>query len=380
VSIPLSRRRGSTLVRHLGLALLAGAGLYLATTALTPFRNYQLATAAAYLCTTAGLTVLVGLNGQVSLGHGALMAVGAYTVALSQGAFSDHAVAGWWTLWVSLFAGVLTTVAVGAVVGLAAARLRGPYLAGATLAVAVVVPAITTTFDGVFHGDQGLTVAVDPPPAALGFDFPIERWQAWVACGAALFTMVLLANLTHGRFGRSLRAVRDDEVAARLAGINLARTQVAAFVVSAAGAGLGGGLLAFLTQSASPGAFSLNLSLSLLVAIVIGGLGSLWGAVWGALLLVLLPYGANKLTAGMSLSPAVAQRLQGNLPLAVFGLSLIVVVLTAPGGIQGALHRLGRWARGPSRAPDGPEFSTPQPTTEPTGPEPVRHTPEGSGA
>src|SRR6185503_5577289 len=214
-------------------------------------------------------------------------------------------------------------------------------------------------------GDQGLTVAVDPPPESLGFDFPVERWQAWVACGAALVTMVLLANLTHSRFGRSLRAVRDDEVAARLAGINLARTQVAAFVVSAAGAGVGGGLLAFLTQSASPGAFSLSLSLSLLVAIVIGGLGSLWGAVWGALLLVLLPYVANKLTEGLDLSPALAGRLHGNLPLAIFGLSLIVVVLAAPGGIQGALRRLARWSRGSAGTPVGPEFNAPQPPTEP---------------
>lgn len=93
--------------------------------------------------------------------------------------------------------------------------------------------------------------------------------------------MLLLANLVRSRFGRSVRAVRDDEVAARLAGIHVARTQVLAFVVSAGCAGLGGGLLAVLAQSVSPGAFSLTLSLFLLMAIVIGGLGSLAGAVWG---------------------------------------------------------------------------------------------------
>jgi hypothetical protein len=133
-------------------------------------------------------------------------------------------------------------------------------------------------------------------------------------------------------------------VAARLAGIGLARTQVAAFVVSAACAGLGGGLLAFLTQSASPSAFSLTLSLSLLVAIVIGGLGSLTGAAWGAALLVLLPYGTNKITEGLQLSPATAQRLHGNLPLAIFGLALIIVTLAAPGGIQGSVRRVARRA------------------------------------
>ena len=130
----------------------------------------------------------------------------------------------------------------GAVIGLAAARLRGPYLAGVTLAVAVVVPALAVTFDGVFNGEQGLSVPVEPPPLSLGPDFPYERWQAWVALARPpCWSLLLLANLVRSRFGRTFRAVRDDEVAARLAGIHVARTQVLAFVVSAATAGLGGG-------------------------------------------------------------------------------------------------------------------------------------------
>ena len=334
--------RHSTLVRHLALTVLAAVVLLAVTVALDPFRDYQLATAGAYLCAVAGLTVLTGLNGQLSLGHGALMAVGAYTVALVQNRFGSVTP---WTLPLSLAAGVCAAAAAGAVIGVAAARLRGPYLAGLTLVVAVAVPAVATVFGGVFHGDQGLPVYLPPAPAALGPDFPFERWQAWLALAAALLTLLVLANLVGGRFGRTLRAVRDDEVAARLAGVSVPRTQVLAFVVSAACAGLGGGVFAVLAQSVSPGEFALTLSLNLLLAVVVGGLGSLTGAVWGSLLLVLLPYLTDSLTGGLSLPPALAQRLAGNLPLSMFGLLLIVVMIAAPGGIQGLLNRAGRWAR-----------------------------------
>ncbi|GAA2548368.1 branched-chain amino acid ABC transporter permease [Winogradskya consettensis] len=281
-----------------------------------PFRTYQLATVGAYLCVTAGLTVLTGLNGQLSLGHGALMATGAYTLALSVNAG--------WPLTVAFAAALVVTTVIGGVIGLAAARLRGPYLAGLTLAVAVVVPAVASTFDGTFNSDQGLSVALEPPPETV----TVEQWQAWLAWGAALVVLVLLQLLVGGRFGRELKAVRDDETAARLAGVSVARTQVLAFVVSAACAGLGGALFAVLAQSVSPGAFPLSLSLFLVMAIVIGGLGSLAGAAWGAVLLVALPALAHTATEGID-----AQRLEGNLPLALFGVTLIVVMLAAPGGI-----------------------------------------------
>jgi branched-chain amino acid transport system permease protein len=325
---PANRRRRR--VPAVPLVLVAAVLIVVLSYLLPPFRNYQLATVGAYLCVTAGLTVLTGLNGQLSLGHGALMATGAYTLALTQNALAGK---GQWTLLVSTVAAIVVTTAVGAVVGLAAARLRGPYLAGLTLAVAVVVPSITSTFDKTFNSDQGLSVAVDPPPLALGATFPFERWQAWLTWVGALITVLLLVNLTRSRFGRNLKAVRDDETAARLAGINVARTQVLAFVVSAAGAGLGGALFAVLAQSVSPGAFPLSLSLFLVMAIVIGGLGSLAGALWGAVLLVALPALANSVTDSIDVSAAVAQRLEGNLPLAIFGAVLILVMLAAPGGI-----------------------------------------------
>ncbi|WP_083929775.1 branched-chain amino acid ABC transporter permease [Catelliglobosispora koreensis] len=314
-------------MRTLLWSVAAAAGLVAATAMLDPFRNYQLATIAAYLCATAGLTVLTGLNGQLSLGHGALMAIGAYTVAFAQKS--------WDSLYLSLALAVVVTTVAGAVVGLAAARLRGPYLAGATLALAIAVPSITITFQSVFNSEQGLPVFLTPPRT-----LDIERWQALVAGGAAVLVMWLLANLSRSHLGRRMRAVRDNEVAASLTGVAVSRTQVLAFVISSACAGLGGALMAFLAQSVSPGAFPLTLSLFLLMAVVIGGLGSLAGALWGAVLLVALPDVIHSLTEGMVLKPAMASRLEGNLPLAIFGVTLIIVMLAAPGGLQGLFSRL----------------------------------------
>jgi branched-chain amino acid transport system permease protein len=299
------------------LLVIAGAIVVVALTyVLPPFRNYQLATIGAYFCVTAGLTVLTGLNGQLSLGHGALMATGAYVLALWQNKFN--------LLLPGIVLAALVTTVAGAVIGLAAARLRGPYLAGLTLAVAVVVPSITSTFDTTFNSDQGLSVALNPPPGVL----PVEQWQAWICWAGALLTVLVLAYLVGGRFGRDLRAVRDDETAAKLAGVGVARTQIMAFVVSAACAGLAGALFAVLSQSVSPGAFPLSLSLFLVMAIVIGGLGRLTGALIGAFLLVALPSVAQSIAEG-----AGSPHLEGNLALTFFGVVLVVVMLAAPGGL-----------------------------------------------
>ncbi|MBC7633014.1 branched-chain amino acid ABC transporter permease [Aeromicrobium sp.] len=347
-----------TLLRHALITLVAGVAIFALTYGLSPYRNYQLATVAAYLCATAGLTVLVGLSGQLSLGHGALMAVGAYTYALLSAELFDRGTTGPLLLVLPLVAAVIVSAIVGGIVGLAGARLFGPYLAGLTLTLTIVVPAITTTFADKLGGDQGLTVVVEPAPMSLGATFPLERWQAWVASLAAMLTMFLLANLVNSRFGREMRAVRDDEVAARLAGINVGRTKVIVFVVSAATAGLGGGILAVLTQSVSPGAFSLAFSLFLLMAVVIGGIGHLAGAVWGAVLLVALPEITDSLTNSLGSSPTLAARLDGNVSLLVFGLVLILVTILFPRGIQGlvsaATVRVRRSARRPTIAEQQP--------------------------
>src|SRR2546421_583236 len=152
--------------------------------------------------------------------------------------------------------------------------------AGAIFGVAL--PRVAPGYKSIFGGESGLTVVPSSPPDWLGADFPPERWLAWIAFAAAIVTMVLLANLLRGAPGRAFKAVRDNEAAAALAGINVARTQVLAFVVSAACAGLAGALLAYWTGVTAPGGFTLALSLQLITAIVIGGVGRRGGARWGA--------------------------------------------------------------------------------------------------
>lgn len=330
----------STLIRHVLLLVLGVLVVIVLTGQLSSFHNYELASLGAYICAAAGLTVLTGLNGQVSLGHAALMAIGGYTVALLQQRFSDQGVHGLWVLPVSLVGGVVVTAVAGAVIGVAAARLRGPYLAGATLALGVTLPSITSRFTGLFKGDQGVFVPADGPPAGLGADFALEHWQAWISLGAALLVLFFLANLNSSAVGRHMRAVRDDEIAAQLAGLSVARVQILTFTISAAAAGLGGGVFAVALQTASPGSFDLTLSLTLLAAIVIGGLGSLTGAVWGSIIVVYLGTLTRNWTDHLGLSAASAQKLHDNLPNAAFGLLLIVVMLALPGGIQGFLRRV----------------------------------------
>jgi branched-chain amino acid transport system permease protein len=325
--------RTSTLLRSLVLVVVAGLVLLVLTDSLSAYRNLQLADGAYYFCVLAGLTVLAGSSGQISLGHGALMAVGAYTVAKLGNAG--------WALVPQLVASVVVTLIVGIPVGVAASRLRGPYLAGATLAFAIGLPALADKFPAAFGGENGLSINPPTPPASLGANFPLERWEAWIACAGALVVVFVFYNVTHSGVGRSLRAVRDDEIAASLAGLRVGRWQTLAFVLSAASAGLGGGLLAVVTQLAQPGAFPLQLSLTLLAGVVIGGLGSLMGAVWGAALLVFLPNWTNDLAGSFSLSTNVSH----NLPLAIYGLVLIAAMLVWPSGIQGALRALWRAAR-----------------------------------
>ncbi|HTU79919.1 MAG TPA: branched-chain amino acid ABC transporter permease [Solirubrobacteraceae bacterium] len=328
------RLPAGTLPRSLGLVALAGVALFLASEGLGAYQDLQLASGSYYFVVLAGLTVLTGLSGQISLGHGALMAVGAYTVALLVG--DEH-----WALVPALAAAVAVSAAVGVLVGAAASRLRGPYLAGATLAFAIGLPALAEKYSGTFGGANGLVINPPAVPSGLGASFPLERWEAWIAGIGALLVVFVMNNLVRSGIGRSLRAVRDDEIAASLCGLHVGRVQTLAFVISAACAGLGGGMLAVVLQLAAPGAFELGLSLSLLTAIVLGGLGSQLGAIWGAAVLVLLPGWTDDLAHSFSLSAQVS----ANLPLAIYGVVLIGAMLAWPSGIQGGLRRIVALAR-----------------------------------
>jgi len=319
-----------TLPRYrLGVAVIVAVIVVFLSIKLNAFRDYQIAEIAVEVTAVAGLTVLTGLSGQISLGHGAFMAVGGYTTAL----LLLHLA---WPFYAALVVAAAVTAVAGAVVGVAAARLHGPYLAGATLLLGVAIPAaIAYAWPATFGGDQGLTVAFTTP-AFLGVNFPLTRWQAWVATLVALIVLVLLANLDQSRIGRNWRAVRDDEVAAALDGINVAAARVRAFVVSAACAGVAGALLAIVTALVAPGAFTITLSISLLTAAVIGGLGSLPGALWGSLVIVLVPTYVTDVATSHGLSSSVGS----NIPIAAYGAVLIIVMLLFPQGIQGGLRRL----------------------------------------
>ena len=266
------------LIRHLLLAVAAGGLLFWLTFVVSPYDNTELAEIGWYAIAIAGLSVLTGVSGQISLGQGAFMAIGAYAAGLMMEHFDLPLI-------VPIVVGVVAAAGLGALVGMPAARLRGPYLAGVTLAVALAVQNLPEKFASLFNGDQGIIVNPPTPPGSV----PPERWLAWITLFGALVTMVLLANLLRSRFGRSLRAVRDDDVAASASGLNPARLRVLAFAISAAAAGLAGALFALWSGIVSPDSFGLFLSIQLLAGMVIGGSGTLVGAAWGALALVFVP-------------------------------------------------------------------------------------------
>jgi len=327
----MSVLRNSTLLRHLLVTASFALVLFLAVYLVDDFSVNQVSTLAVYLCVCFGLTVLIGGNGQISLGHAALMAVGAYTMAKFLPSYADEfGQVSVGVVLAGLLLAIVVTTAVGAVIGLAAARLRGPYLAGATLALGVAVPGVTTYFHDTFNGEQGLPVASPVVPESMASaGWSIDRLVALIAVGCAVVVLFLVANLKRSGFGRHLAAVRDHEIAAQLCGLSVPREQVKAFALSAATAGLGGGVLGLVLQGANPHSFGLVLSLTVLGAVVIGGLGSLRGALWGSLIVVLLSRVLSEL------------EVNDNAPAAAYGLLLMIVMLAAPGGIQGLVARLG---------------------------------------
>jgi len=336
--MPTGPRRvlGSTALTHLLLMLLAYVGIVLLLQAVGPFRASQLSSMAYYVPAVAGLTVLTGINGQISLGHGALMAVGAYTTAV----LLERAEGTPFLL--VLVASVIVTTLVGLLVGAAAARLHGPYLAGATLALAVGLPGLAIYAEELLGGEQGLRVAAPRMPnwfrdllmTVTGTRPNALTYLTYLGWALALLVLFLLSNLLHSRVGRQWRAVRDDEVAAELAGINLGRARILAFVVSAACAGVAGSLLAVVGRLAAPTSFTVVLSLSLLTAMVLGGLGSLTGAVIGSAGLVFLQPFIT--TRGLSFGLDDAQA--ASVAPLIYGVLLVLTMLTAPLGLVGTVR------------------------------------------
>jgi branched-chain amino acid transport system permease protein len=305
---------------------IAGVAWVFVNDRVDPLWNLRLAYIAMYFTVLSGMVLLVGYTGQVSLGQGAFMAVGGYTVAVAllRGV----------PLPLAFLLVVFVSVLFGALVGVVGARLSGPYLAGLTLGLAVGLPALANRFPDLLGGDSGLLLDGPYPPESFGFEFPVERWQAWIAGAVAIIVGVAMAALLASPAGRSMRAVRDHEVGAALTGIDPSRAKVSAFIVSSVCAGLGGAVLTCILGLAAPGAFGIGLSLSLLVGVIVGGRLSLSGAMHGAILMALLPEILSTVVESWSLPEPVSV----NLAAFVYGCLLLLTVGFAPQGIAGLIH------------------------------------------
>jgi branched-chain amino acid transport system permease protein len=289
-------------------------------------RQYQGSFVAMYSLAIASIILLTGYSGQLSLGHSALMAVGAYAGALSINNLHLHPA-------IALVIATFVAGVFGLLLGFGVARLSGPYLAGTTLALAVSLPTLANQFP-ILGGEQGVVFDVGLPPARFGENFSQYKWFFWISTLAVLIMLWLISNFVSSRYGRTFRAIRDNETAAALAGLNTGRLKVLAFAISSGMAGLAGGLLVMLISGVSPSAFPLSLSFSLLTGAVVTGVYSLRGVMLGGLVLVAIPEIADSLVTRIGGSEGFTATLPGFLVSAL----LILAVLFAPNGPGKLLH------------------------------------------
>lgn len=295
------------------------AGEYLLTQATFVFINGTVAL---------GLMLLVGYTGLISLGHAAFFAVGAYTVAVLEvhGIPFVLALAG---------AGILTGI-IGIVIGLPALRMRGIYLAMATLAFAFIVDEVIVRWSSVTRGNRGIMV-----PDATIFGIRLDSGQRVYFIALCVFALVLIAlvNLVRSRTGRALAAIRDSEIAAASMGVNVAIFKTIAFALSATATGLAGAVYAHKLGYISPEQFDITLSIEFLIMVIIGGLGSIHGAVFGAIFVVVLP---QLIVLAKPFLPEVIAG-QPILNTAAFGLIVILFVMFEPSGLNGYWTRMKAW-------------------------------------
>jgi branched-chain amino acid transport system permease protein len=266
-----------------------------------------------------GLNILTGYTGQISIGHGAFMAIGGYTTAVLS---RDHNT----NLVVTMLAAFALCFVFGVLVGLPALRFSGVYLALVTFALAVSVPQLPLKWSKFLGGRDGVQTSRTVS----------HVWLYGVAWAASAILFVLAWLILRGRVGRAFRAVRDSEIAAVASGVELPVYKTLAFGISAAYAGVAGSLFVLATNGfASPDEFSIVLSLQLLVGAAVAGLGSLWGILAGAAFVGLLP--------SVSTSVPVIGSDHGRD--VVFGAAVILVMLLLPGGFAGLLARIRRLAR-----------------------------------
>jgi branched-chain amino acid transport system permease protein len=284
------------------------------------FRLFQFTQVFIYAIALLGLNILTGYNGQISLGHGAFWAIGAYTSAI----MIDR-----WDIgygWTIPTAGVLCLV-VGFLFGLPALRLEGLYLALATFALALAAPQILKYFEHWTGGSQGIVLS--KPKAPFGLPLTEDQWLYFLALALTLGLFVLARNLLSGRTGRAIVAIRDNHIAAEAMGVNNALYKSAVFGVSAFYTGIAGALSAITVAFVAPDSFDVFLSITLLTGVVIGGLATISGAIFGALFIQFVPNWAQDISKAA--------------PWAIFGIFLIVFMYVMPNGIAGFLRLV--WIR-----------------------------------
>ncbi|MEU8894496.1 branched-chain amino acid ABC transporter permease [Nocardia sp. NPDC048505] len=289
---------------------------------LSPFHTFQISMALVYAIALLGLNLLVGQAGQISLGHGAFLAVGAYTSAVLLDRWElPH------LLTLPVAAAVCFVLGLG--LGVPALRLRGLYLALVTLAIAIFVVPLLKRFESVTGGSMGLTLDKPVPPLWTGL--AEDQWLYFLCLATAVLCLLVVAGVQRSRVGRALNAIRDNETAAEIMGVRPAYYKTLAFAWSAMLAGVAGCVYTWVIAYVSPDSFAVGLSITLLAGLVVGGLGSLWGPLFGGLFVLFVP--------------SFAQDINQAAPGAVFGLLIIAVMYLAPSGLAGLGARVAGWGR-----------------------------------
>ena len=271
----------------LGLAAVAVAIPFL----FGPYRVGQFTLVLVYAVAALGLNLLVGYSGQISLGHGAFFALGAYTAALLiEKASVPHLL--------SVPAAGVVCFAAGFLFGVPALRLHGLYLALVTLGLAIALPQLIKRFDGLTEGTQGLTV--DQPVAPGWLPLADDQFLYLLSLALAAVMFLLAWSMMRGQLGRAVRAVRDREIAASTLGVDLAATKTRVFAVSAGYAGIAGAMYVFAIGFVAPEAFTLTVSFAFLAAIVVGGLATISGALFGALFIEFVPVYASDVNVALT--------------------------------------------------------------------------------
>lgn len=325
------------------LGIVVSAAAIGATFVFNDFRLSQLAMVASWAVAMLGLNLLTGYNGQISLGHGAFMGLGMYAVAITN---RD------WSLSypLALILAFAIAFVAGALIGIPALRLPGTSLALITLAMAMAFPQLLKKFGGLTGGSLGIGISGDAKfQAPDGSSLSTDQVKYLFAVAITIVVFWLGWNIVRGRWGLAMMAIRDNPVSAASMGVNLPRTKVATFAISAGLAGLGGGMQMMLSTYVAPESVALTVSISLLTGIVLGGLGTVAGALIGAVFVQFLP------TWSQSLSDAA--------PGVVQGVLIVLVMLLAPGGIMGLARRLkaallARTSRDRAAATAAAEFPT----------------------